>query len=148
MNRKSRRLLALYCNYFYFYLSAERQSSYFNAGTSRSAFREVLRVHTVECSKVVDVGQEAGGLDNTVKAYAALCQNALQVLHDLLGLLLDGGCYDLALLRVDRNLTGGKYETVCSDCLRVRAYGCRCEISVQNFLDSDGGNSPLYIFIF
>ena len=77
-------------------LGAERQSCNLYTGASRSLFGEILSVNAVECCEIVDVRQETGGLDNAVEGYAALCQNVLKVLHDLLSLLLDGSSLDLA----------------------------------------------------
>ena len=43
LNRKKPQAFSLYSYYFYLNLSAERQSSYFNAGTSRSTFGSTSR---------------------------------------------------------------------------------------------------------
>ena len=105
-------------------------------------FREILAIYAVERSKVVHIREEAGGLDDAIKRYTAFCENTVQVLHDLLGLLLDGGCLDLAGLGVDRDLAGGEDHFICYDGLRIRADRSGCKIGMQYFFYRHG-NTPL-----
>ncbi len=74
------------------------------------------------------------GLDDAVHADTALSQNSLQVLHNLLSLLLNGGTLDLAGLRVQRNLTRSKDKLLGLDGLRVGADRSRCVRRRNNIL--------------
>ena len=92
---------------------------------------EVLTVDSVERREVVDVVQEAGGLQHVVEVGAGGFQDFAEVLADLMGLALDGGVDDLALGGVDRDLPGGEDQLAGGLGLGVRAEGGRCGIGMD-----------------
>ena len=126
--------IVLNCDALNFQLCAHRQRCNLKAGTSRCTFGEVLAVNLVECCEISQISQEAGGLDDAVHADTALSQNSLQVLHNLLSLLLNGGTLDLAGLGVQRNLTRSKDKLLGLDGLRVGADRSRCVRRRNNIL--------------
>ena len=109
-------LLVRHCNDFDFAQNTLGQILDRYAGACGLACK-VFRIHSVECRKVCDIRQEAGGLDDIFKTHARCGQNTLDVFTGLLCLFFDVSAYHNTGLGTQRNLTGSKQEAVCFDCL-------------------------------
>ena len=103
---------------------------------------EVLCVHLVESGKIAHVRQEAGGLDDLVKAAAGSLEDGANVLAALLSLSSDA-LADGAVSGVHRDLTGGNDQVADHKTLRVGADCAGSFFRVDNFHDA----SPFFFFL-
>ena len=82
------------------------QGRYLNGFSCREIAGKVLAINFVDLAELVHVGDEDGGLDHVVEAHAGFSQDGFQVLHHLVGFVLDVAVFQVAGLRVNANLPG------------------------------------------
>ena len=101
-----------------------------NAG-ARGLAGEVACVDLIEHAEVAHVGEEAGGLDDLLRAASCGLQNGHDVLAGLLRLGLDP-LGDAAVGGVDADLAGRKDKTVGDEALGVGADGAGGLVGADN----------------
>lgn len=119
-------------NYLYFDESALGEAQSADAGACRLG-GEILAVNGVECCEVVDVMQEACGLDYLCQIGASFGKYCLEIFAYLLGLRFYSAFSDVAGSRNYCDLTGGVNHVAYYLCLGVGSDCCWGIVGVNVF---------------
>lgn len=93
--------------------------------TRREIFREILRVNLVHASEVREVRQEHRGFHDVGERQLLVVQNRLHIFQHAVGLRFDVAGNQIAVLRVNRDLSGAEEQVASAHGMIIWADGGR-----------------------